>query len=123
MINKRYMDKKISFKITMGGINSEISILQNASFGMPSMMDNKKLYAFLPLNEKAYCLSTISQWPDARKRIFNSNMVKNIYDTLVGVLKNELALKISVSSIFRKRISTNLKYFTNDNITNLVENE
>lgn len=88
MINKKYNDKSISFEVNVGpplkpNLKSHPDGPQkNRTSGLqPKTHD--KIYWYLPIDKEKPCLSIISQWPDFRRRMYNSNMISNIADQLV----------------------------------------
>lgn len=88
VINKKYNDKSISFEVNIGppqkpNLKSHPDGPEKNRTSALQPKTHDKIYWYLPIEKEKPCLSIISQWPDFRRRMYNSNMITNIAVELV----------------------------------------
>uniref|UniRef100_A0AAR5QBP0 C2 domain-containing protein n=1 Tax=Dendroctonus ponderosae TaxID=77166 RepID=A0AAR5QBP0_DENPD len=111
-ISKKYSDKLVSFRITLGSICSELNLRgglgdevpANVTIGQKPMKTGKNFY-YLNFAEEKPCLSLRSKWPDFRKRMYHSNMLEKIAKTLKTRLEEiELMFTKTSSALIEDRL-------------------
>ncbi|KAL1517880.1 hypothetical protein ABEB36_001586 [Hypothenemus hampei] len=122
---RKYQEKHIAFRVTFGNVTYYFSkengdnLPANASPGEKLVRSGEKFY-FLNYADEKPCLTIKTQFPDFRKRMFHSNMLEKISNTLKSNLK-DIELLFSKHTLLAGQLIEERLKDTSDNLFTTVK--